>query len=399
MTSLKNLRQQFKRLFARSVASICVLIATPSPNVTRADAPALTELVGADVGICVEINGLKKQLNDLPNAEWFRRLTQLPFVKTWQQGPEYVKFQAGKAGLEAFAGLPLDRFATELFGESVLLVIVPNPNGNPEAMLLSRAEHDDSWDRVLRLWDQLEAHDVQTMSAFGRSFQRRRTKLDGQKSGPDLFTTKVGRTLAISESEVQIRNVLARAEPNAAANGSTNLATSAQFKSAIAALPENCSIRVVINPRVWDAEFQKSPLQEAWISEVWKKLEWLSVGVELHDGVVFHAVVHHETSGLPEVWRQVVQVSQAKSDLAARLPANSLLAGELRLAPKLLNWISMLDPSARSQRTMRGSYSSRFAPCPFYPPSRRLGFVRLQLFRAPRPRRPSHRAVRRVGVL
>ncbi len=350
MTSFKILGHRLKRLLARNVASICLLIAIFSPNVARADAPLLTELVGTDVGICVEINGLKKQFDDLPNAEWFRRLIQLPFVKAWQQGPEYAKLQVGKVGLEALVGLPLDRFAAELFGDSVLLVIVPTENGKPEAMLLSRAERDDSWDRVLRLWDQLEAHDVQTMSAYGRSFQRRRKKVDGLKAGPDLFTTKVGRTLAISESETQIRSVLARADSNTGANVPTNLANFTPYKSATAALPEGCSIRVVMNPRVWDTEFQKSPPQEAWISEVWKKLEWLSVGVELHDGVVFHAVVHHETGGLPEAWQQVVQASQAKSDLAARLPANSLLAGEIQLDPKLFDWIRTLDQSDRSRR-------------------------------------------------
>jgi hypothetical protein len=330
--------------------SICFLIAALRPSEARAEVPLLTELVGADVGISVELNGLKEQFRDLPNAEWFRRMAQLPFVKTWQQGPEYAKFQAGKAGLEALVGLPLDRFAAELFGESVLLVIVPVPNSKPEAMLLSRAERDDSWDRVLRLWDQLEAHDVQTMSAYGRSFQRRRKQVEGQMSGPDLFTTKVGRTLAISESETQIRNVLARAETSTAANGPTTLANSAQYKSAIAALPESCSLRIVMNPRVWDIEFQKAPPSEAWVSEVWKKLAWLSAGLDLHDGVVFHAVVHHETGGLPDVWQQVVRASQATSNLAERLPANSLLAGELRFDPKLLNWIRTLDSSERSRR-------------------------------------------------
>ncbi|MCX7421018.1 MAG: hypothetical protein NT013_15960 [Planctomycetia bacterium] len=341
-----------KRRIRRSVAliSICLLIATLLPRETLADTTSLTELVGADVGISVEINGLKSQLNDLPNAEWFRRLTQLPFVKTWQQGPEYTRFQVGKSGLEALVNLPLDRFAAELFGESVLLVIVPNPNGKPDAMLLSKAERDDSWDRVLRLWDQLEAHEVQTMSAYGRSFQRRRKKLDGQKSGPDIFTTRVGRTLAMSESETQIRSVLARAESNTTVKTSTNLANSSPYKSAIVALAESCSIRVVVNPRIWDVEFQKSPPADAWVSEVWKKLEWLATGIDLHDGVVFHAVVHHETSGLPDIWQQVVKASQTKSNLAERLPANSLLAGEIRLSTKLLNWIRTLDQSERSQR-------------------------------------------------
>ncbi len=329
---------------------LCLLIAAWLPQETRADEPSLTELVGTDVGICIEVHGLKAHFADLPNAEWFRRLSQLPFVKKWQQGPEFAKFQVGKVALEALVGQPLDQFSVELFGESVLLAIVPTQQGKPAAVLLSRAARDDSWDRVLRLWDQLEAHDVQTMSAFGRSFQRRRKKVDGQKAGPDLFTVKVGRTLAISESEEQIRNVLARADATAAANRLSNLASMPQYKSAIDALPERCSIRVVVNPRVWDTELAKAKPADAWASAVWNKLEWLSAGVELRDGVVLHAVVHHETGELPDVWQQALQASQETSDLAGRLPANALLAGELRLDPKLLNWVRTLDQSEHSQR-------------------------------------------------
>ena len=329
---------------------LCLLIVAWLPQETRADEPSLTELVGTDVGICIEVHGLKEHFSDLPNAEWFRRLTQLPFVKKWQQGPEFSKLQAGRVTLEALVGQPLDQFSVELLGESVLLAIVPTQQGKPTVVLLSRAAREDSWDRVLRLWDQLEAHDVQTMSAFGRSFQRRRKKVDGQKAGPDLFTAKVGRTLAISESEEQIRNVLARTDTTATANGLTNLASLPQYKNAMTALPKSCSIRVLVNPRVWDAEFQRNKPADAWISAGWKKLEWLTAGIELREGVVLHAVVRHDTGGLPDVWQQVLQASQETSDLAARLPANAMLAGVLRLDPKLVNWVRTLDQSERSQR-------------------------------------------------
>ena len=320
---------------------------------SNADAPLLVELVGADIGACIEINGLREQIDAIPKSNWFRRSAELPFVKSWQEGQEYAKLQAGKVALEGLIGMPLDRFTSELFGDSVLMVITPNSNGNPDTILLSRAERDDSWDRVLRLWDLLEAHDVQTMSAYGRSFQRRRKVIDGRKVGPDLFTTKVGRTLAISESEAQIRNVLARSNADTPTSIPPSLGSSSLYKSATAALPQGCSIRAIINPRAWDTTFQKASPADAWVSGIWNKLEWLSAGIELRDGVVFHAVVHHETEGIPEVWQRVVQASQVKGDFAKRLPANSLIASEFHLDPKLLNWISTLDQSERSQRDWR----------------------------------------------
>ena len=158
-----------KTLREIAVVGICLLIGVLPDAWTRADETSLTELVGADTGVSIEIHGLKQHLNDLPNTEWFRRLTQLPFVRKWQQGPEFAKWQAGKTSLEAMIGQPLDRFASELFGESMLLAIVPSKSGKPDALLLSRAERDDSWDGVLKLWDQLEPHDVQTQTVFGNS--------------------------------------------------------------------------------------------------------------------------------------------------------------------------------------------------------------------------------------
>lgn len=335
------------------VLSCCLVFVAPPCSNAMGEAPLLAELVGADVGVCIEINGLKEQIEGVPKSEWFRRSVELPLVKSWQQSQEYGKLQTGKVALEGLIGMPLQRFASELFGDSILLVITPKSSGDPDMMLLSKAERDDTWDRVLRLWDQLEAHEVQTKAAFGRSFQRRRKVANGQKASPDLFTTKVGRILAISESEAQIRNVLARSDANATTNIEPSLATAAFYRSATAELPQGCLIRAVVNPRVWDPIFENAPSADAWLSGVWKKLEWLTVGLELREGVVFHGVIHHQTSGLPEVWQRAVQASQIKSDLAQRLPGKSLIAGEVRFDPQLFRWIRTLQQSDRTQRDWR----------------------------------------------
>ncbi len=335
----------------RAIAAIGVfLLIGVLPGVsTRADEPSLTELVGADVGLSIEVHGLKQNLSDLPNAEWFRRLTQLPFVQKWQQGPEFAKWQAGKTSLETMIGQPLDRFAAELLGESMLVAFVPSESGKPDAVLLSRAERDDSWDRALKLWDQLEPHDVQKLSASGNSFQRRRKKAGGKTTGPEFFTAQLGRTLAISESEGQIRSVLARAEAKSSGSRTATLANLPQYRQAMESVPAASSIRVFVNPRMWDAEFRRAKPSEAWVAALWQRLEWLSLGVELRDGITFHAVVHHQTGEISDVWQRVVQAAQEKSDLAARLPANALLAGELRFDPQLLSWLRTLDQSEKSQ--------------------------------------------------
>lgn len=314
-----------------------------------ADEPELVSLVGENVGLCVEVRDLGSHLRDVPSADWFRRLCELSLVKRWQQGPEFARWQAGRLSLVALIGQPLDQFVTELFGESVVLAIVPSQSGTPMAVLLSRAAKDDSWDRVLALWDQLEAHDVQTKSAFGRTFQIRRKKTNGQTTGPDLFTVKLGRTLAISEHEELILEVLTRATSALNEARPKPLNQSETYRRAMSSLPTKSAIRVFVDPRRWDHELAKDTTTAAWLKPLWKKLEWLAAGVEIRDGLVFHAVAHHETNNLPVIWQKFVAASEFPSDLATRLPADSVLAGEARIAPEICRWLRTLDPSEKSR--------------------------------------------------
>lgn len=315
-----------------------------------ADEPELTSLLDADVGVCVEVRDLRTHLRDVPSAEWFRRLRELSLVKRWEQGPEFTRWQVGQASLTALVGQPLDQFVAELFGESVILAVSPAKTGPPLAVLLSRAAKDDSWDRVLALWDQLEAHDVQTRSALGRSFQLRRKKINGETTGPDLFTVKLGRTLAISEREEPILEIISRAAASSAASQPKSLDQTPEYRRAMSALPETCALRVFVNPRRWEDELSKDPSFSTWFMPLWQQLEWLSVGLELRDGLISHAVIHHKTDGLPNVWQRFVEASQTPSDLSARLPADAVLAGEARIAPDLLSWLRTLDESEKAQR-------------------------------------------------
>lgn len=312
--------------------------------------PELTSLVGENVGLCVEIRDLGSHIRDVPSAEWFRRIRELSLIKRWQQGPEFAKWQAGQAGLTLLLGQPLDQFATELFGESVVMAISPSPSGPPIAVLLSRAAKDDTWDRVLALWDQLEAHDVQTKSALGRSFQLRRKKVNGQTTGPDLFTVKLGRTLAISEREELILDVIARATSASNDNPVQPLAQSPAYRRAMSELPERSVVRIFADPRRWDDSVSKDSNSATWFMPVWRRLQWLSVGLEIREGLVFHAVAKHDSNNLPPAWKKFVAVSESPSDLSARLPGNSLLAGETRITPDLFRSLRTLDPSETSQR-------------------------------------------------
>lgn len=336
-----------------SSQSFCLIVACLVCGASRAltaERP-LTDFVDADAGICVEIRDLKTNLPRVLNSTWFQRISQLSFIRKWQQSPEFAKWQVGKTGLEIMAGQPLDQFVSELFGETVLLAISPAQDAGtqPVTVLLSRAEKEESWDKVLRLWDQLETHDVQTQSVFGRSVQRRQKKLDGHPIGTSVFTARIGRVLAISESEEAIRRVLEKAQASIESNRASTLSHSTRHQQAMSALNDGCAIRVVLNPHVWDAEFLKSPSDEL-AKSMWRRLDWFALGLEINDGILIQSVARHSTSNLPDEWLRLVSASQGNRDLAARLPANSLIAGELRLDSTLVKWLRTVDSSERAQR-------------------------------------------------
>lgn len=342
-----------QRLFPRWIAGLllaCSFLSEWRLTQACAEEPELTSLIGENVGLSIEVRDLRSHLRDVPNTEWFRRLRVLSLVKQWQQGPEFAKWQLGQSSLSALLGQPLDQFVSELFGESVLLVVSPSTTGPPMGMLLSRAAKEDTWDRVLALWDLLEAHDVQTKSAFGRSFQIRRKKTNGQITGPDLFTVKLGRVLAISEREELILEVITRSASAANDSRVKPLDQSPTYRRAMSSLPESSAVRVFVDPRRWDDELSKNSNSAAWLMPLWKKLEWLSAGLEVRDGLVVHSVVRHDTTELPAIWQRFVEASESPSNLATRLPSDAILAGEARIAPDLCRWLQTLDPSEKSQR-------------------------------------------------
>ena len=117
----------------------------------------------------------------------------------------------------------------------------------------------------------------------------------------------------------------------------------------MAALPELCAVRVFADPRRWENELGKDSASPEWLLPLWHKMEWASAGIELRDGIIGHAVVHHESAGLPADWQKLVEASGSPSDLATRLPGDAVLAGELRIAPDLLNWLRTLDDSEKAR--------------------------------------------------
>lgn len=333
----------------RFILALCIVGQIGRPTKAAED-PPLTNLLGAEIGLCVEVRELRSHLREATASEWFRRLSDLPMVKRWQQGPEFAKWQAGQASLAVLVGQPLDQFVEELFGESVVVAIVPSPSGPPKALLLSQAAKDGTWDRVLALWDQLEAHEVQTRSSSGRAYQLRQKKVNGQVVGPDLFTVTLGRTLALSEHEDLIRDILARAAARAERTLGPALPQTEAYQRAMSALPDGCAIRIFVEPRRWDVALQQNTSLANWLLPLWQKLDWLAAGLELREGLIAHAVVHHRTADLSSPWPEFVTASETPSDLAARLPARAILAGEFRFAPALVQWLQTLDTSEKAQR-------------------------------------------------
>ncbi len=318
----------------------------------RGDEPELADLISNEAGLTVEVREFKSLLRDIPKANWFRQLTELSFVKKWRAGPEFGKLRTAKVAIEGLVAGPLNDLAAELFGETVLLAVFPTPNGKPVAMLLSRTEQPESIERLLKAWDQAEPHEVRTLPSPVGALQRRHKLGDGDKTGPDVFTARIGRTIAITESESLAREVLERSD-SGEAKAESRLSMSAAYRVGHESLPRECSIRAVVNPRAWDETIRRDHAAEPWLPVLWSRLNSISFGADLRNGVVLHAVVRHDANDLPDVWQRFVSSSGSDRQIAARLPAKALLAGELRLDPQLFAWLRTVDLSKQNQHDWR----------------------------------------------
>jgi hypothetical protein len=325
-------------VLATAFLGLFLSVQTPPAPVRPAD--RLLALVPPSAPLVVVLEDLRLHLDRWPNQPYVRSLAELPPVLRWRQSKDWNRLERATAEIEAVVGMSLDELARDVLGDAVVLALDPAPDtGEPRGLLLVKPRSPgrlrqaiDSLNRAERASGSLTG--TETLSADGAAYVARRFRVG---RAPDFYAILPDDTLAWSNSEPLLRDLLARARstpPDWLAWLRARLPADALL-SVHADIP---ALAALAGQDGGDLS-QARPLLEPFRS--------IGLALTLHDAIEFHAVER-----LREGTRLSTPPPGAASRLAARLgtPVIAIAAGGLDVSA--VHDLAMTlalekDPSAR----------------------------------------------------
>ena len=303
-------------------------------------ADRLLRLVGSDVGICVEASNLGKRLPVLADSQLAERLQNSSFYRQWRESKDYRKLEHAREIIEKLTGKPFEQFATELFGESVVLALYPAGGDKLAGVLLTQTSKEKDLQAALDAWNGAEPrHRLERLEHAGQTYFRRTKPPAGKKRGEVLYYVTLGRLFAFSDTESLIQQVI---ELNRAStgNGPTNakaagdagrecLFDSASYQTARRSLSPDSVVSVYLNPRQLDDAIKPKPHEPdppQALVEIWRRCESLVFGIRLGEGIVVEAVAHYKQSDASGKWTRLIERTSGPPDFLQRVPRNALAA-------------------------------------------------------------------------
>lgn len=329
-------------MLATAFLGLLLLVQTPAAPVRPAD--RLLALVPPSAPLVVVVEDLRLHLDRWPDRPSARSLAELPPVIRWRQSKDRDRLERATAEIEAVVGMGLDELARDVLGDAVVLALDPAPDaGEPRGLLLVKPRSPgrlrqaiDSLNRAERAGGSLTR--TEDLSDDGASYVARRFR--GGRA-PDFYAILPDDTLAWSNSEPLLRDLLARARSADSAEPPDWLAWLRARLPADTLLSVHADVPALAALAGQDGGdlSQARPLLEPFRS--------IGLALTIHDAIEFHAVER-----LREPSRFSPPPPGAASRLAARLgsPVVAIAAGGLDVAA--LHDLAMTlalekDPSAR----------------------------------------------------
>ena len=94
--------RQIARATCWSALFACLLCCSP----VRGDINQLTELVSADVGLCLELHRLEESLPRMTSGAIFNRLRENEIFRRWMRKSEFQKLKIAGAAISQASGEP-----------------------------------------------------------------------------------------------------------------------------------------------------------------------------------------------------------------------------------------------------------------------------------------------------
>lgn len=306
----------------------CLMVALTAQTVWS-DEAATREILAvtpADMAGCIMIEDLGGHCRRIGASPFWHRAVDLPVVRTILERPDVRGALAAQAMLPVLVGVRFEELRDSVFGSSVVFAFRPatKPNQKDAGIVYCNIANDDVRNRF---WNALTKPNsdrkIDVRKHQGVDYLRR------VENGKQEFLIQMGNVLALTDREELVQaSIDARAR-------SRGLNGSRAFAAALENLPKGCLVRIVFDPRAFDAAIGlatstgKTPLERetgASVLATWKSIDWAGATLRIDDRVEFgcHAAV--DVAKLPGDIRGWLDQPTRPSEVWKLAPAGALLA-------------------------------------------------------------------------
>ena len=330
---------------------LCVLLFGCGWNSAFAAEPRreLWQLVGKDVGLAVEVQGLAGETRKFIDSGLFQRIQR---HSTWQQllrGKEAQDLQNLQQAVQDVTRQPLVYWLEKLVGQEVLLGVTPQSGGRPRFVLLMRLAKPSDLPDVMAAWSQLEPRTATRLEHNGHEYFRR---VKPGNPGEPLFHTLVDDVLVLSDQAEALTPVLDLAhDPDQ--RGSVR--DEAGFQKIARTLHPASAIRIFVQPSAFERAAESAPAAtdpaQRFIQHAWNHSQAMGIGVRQEAGLVAEVVVTSDDLARDPVWQKLVAKTSGAPAFLARVPRSAILAfaGRHNLG-EISEWALSHTPADRLKR-------------------------------------------------
>lgn len=342
--------------------TLVLLVKTGFSQTAISEDVAPLNLVSDQAAVCLEIPGLAATWSQFRDSQLLTRLKQFPPIERLLSGAGVQKWKLVEDHVRRVSGKGLSEQLLGAFSQSLVVAIYVPDDSPPQGVLIGQARDTAALNQAIQTWNQLDAQqESQTRVHHGRSYIRRAKTA---KSNEIVYYTLIGRTIALSDQERRIQEIIElRAADEKGQGGATGLLISSNlYRSNRARLPADAAASLFLNARQWDrvvgGAIEKSP-DARWIAPVFRQVAAITVSLRLKEEFVVDLMTDI-TGGPTEMLLPFVSATKGGRDWSRRIPADAILAVSSRMdvGPLIKRWLAT-SPETRTNDFAKGRNLAR----------------------------------------
>ena len=313
-------------------------------------------LVTNQAAVCLEVPRFEATWNQFQRSQLLTRLKQFPPIERLLTGTGAQQWKLVEEHVRRISGKPLSDQLLAVFSESLVVAIYAPEGMPPQGVLIAQARDTVTLNQAIRTWNLLDAQQVsQTRTHRGRSYIRRAKTA---KSNEVVYYTVIGRTIALSDQEQRIHEVIESHAKEASADHVPLLHDTDLYRTNRARLPADAAAYLFLNTRLWDRvvgeAIEKSP-DARWIQPLFQQVAAVTAALRLNEEVVVDLVTDVTGKPTPDLFKQFVEATQGGGTWPQRIAGDAILAisSRMEIGPLIQGWIAT-SPDAKTDDFAKG---------------------------------------------